>query len=241
MLFRKALKGVLVANVVGVCEALAHQIYEENLFRHQKNKYRSNSPEYLGRIAADVFTQMGVDLRKHPLRIVAMESADGEPIEKGCASIHEGLDGAYSLQVDLKSFERFQHKKQLPITRQDYFRAIFAHEAVHAIEKHNFYNIYISTIVTYTAMLMCEVMGMRLAAMMTVAPLLLFSTSCFVSRHFEYRADKVAASTDLRIRDALKNIFSIEESQTLSPYWGGIFRKHPTNNERLVALESSFS
>ncbi len=116
MLFRKTLKGVMVANVVGGMEALAHQAYEEFLFQRQKHKYRSNSPAYLSTIAADVFTQMGVDLQKHPLSILAIESSDSKPGESGCTSIHEGFDGAYSLRVDLKSFERFQYKKQsLPL------------------------------------------------------------------------------------------------------------------------------
>lgn len=179
--------------------------------------------------AHDVFTAMGANLKKHPLQLI--------PLSKSKANAHANLmTGAYCLGYFNHAYDEFQKANHSNLSRQDFERAVYAHESVHAIEQHDLWNNYISLMTALTMMKICCSFKLRLWTICTLGSVSYFSTSRYVSRQLEFRADQLAAEKIPNNRESLISIFSVPEHH--HRHLLGFFEKHPSKFERRKALEA---
>lgn len=179
--------------------------------------------------AEDTFIDMGANLKEHPLQLT--------PLTNQCTNVHANLlTGEYCLGVFHHSFDEFKKNSHSTLSRKEFERAMYAHESVHAMERHDLLNTYISSTFALTAACICIELGVQLRTMSAIAFLSALTTSRYVSRRFELRADRVAAEKYPKIRNDLISIFSVPDHK--KDYFLRFFDKHPTRAERREALEA---
>lgn len=203
--------------------------------RKYQNRDKRTKPENFDRIyqtAVYAFTEMGVDLKKHPLEVGLLS--------KGCyegALLSQDWTGDYDLEVDPSWVKKYQREEGGDVNQ--YWRALFAHEAVHAVEHHSFFKCYFSFLAGLIALEMCTLFKLQstLISITTISSMSL--TNQYLGRFFEFRADRVAATRDPEIGETLKTIFRHEEKKSPAQRWyDGFFSDYPSAMERRKALEN---
>lgn len=219
--------------------SLFHDIYlQYSMYRSTSKRDSSFSHIHksLYHVAQSAFREMGADLERHPLEL---SSIDGAHDEHAMTLFYKNpITGAYCLQVDSEAFKHYQQIDNSPdLSSNEYYRAVFAHEAVHAIENHNFLKVYAPVWIALSMLNICEAVGMRLAWMCVIGPMLLFSTSCYVGRQLELRADRLAAEKSPLIRESLIKMFSaMAHDHQPTPGFSRFFHDHPPMSTRLAAI-----
>ena len=226
-----------------------HELYlSHSKLIESSNRHATLLPKVdpLYQIAERAFSDMGADLTRHPLELSVFDSSRHTSFQADCSSatVHRNLmSGAYRLQVDLDAFNRYKRRtvEGQHISQDKFFRAIFAHEAVHAIEYHNFFKIYMPLLLTLPALYSVDAMRVRLPWMSGFGPLSLFFLVSYFGQQFELRSDRLAAEHDPEIRGSLISIFSATgEGHDATHHSGSSFRffhSHPSCETRLDAIQ----
>ena len=179
------------------------------------------------RTAREVFLAMGANLKKHPLQLMSLTDSK--------ANVHANLvTGAYCLGYFRRAYDEFQKANHTNLSRQDFERAMYAHESVHAMEQHDLLNSYVSLVTALTMTHIVCSFQFHLAVICAIGPISYLSTSRYVSRQLEFRADQLAAEKIPQIRESLISIFSVPDHHR---YLLGFFADHPSKLERRKALE----
>ncbi len=226
-----------------------HEAYLQYSMRKKPSMNDVDNPQktdLMYESAEKAFREMGADLERHPLKLTTMKSPHSELSEEKCSSaiFYKNLiTGAYCLQVDPEAFNHFKKRRtSQDIPLEDYYRAVFSHEAVHAIENHNFLKLYCSALVALSAVHLCEAVGMRLAWLCVVGPVLLLSGSGYVGQKLELRADRLAAEQNPSIRKSLISILSDKAHDHGAEFSADSFLKffhdHPSMAIRLEAIKT---
>lgn len=178
--------------------------------------------------ARDVFIAMGANLKDHPLQLISQTYTK--------ANVHANLiTGAYCLGYFRRAYDEFQRANHSNLSRQEFERAMYAHESVHAMERHDLLNSYISLICALTMTRVVCSFQLHFAVVCAISSVSYFSTSRYVSRRLEYRADRLAATTIPGVRNNLITILSTPDHH--NRYLFGLFDGHPSKFERRKALE----
>ena len=200
-------------------------------------------------LAADVFMQLGVDVKHHQLKIIPLNpKLNAENSDRGAsesknnciAEFHQTLNGEYYLQVDPDKIKKLVDSGKLTKPEMDYWRAVFAHEAVHAKERHDFWNIYCSVIVGLTAVYFSRLYQFSCFMFRLSGPVSLSLANHFISQNLEFRADEQAAKLSPKIREDLRDLITADQDQehdNMPPWAKFLFHSHPSDSDRIKRLE----
>lgn len=184
-----------------------------------------------------VFNEMGVPLHRYDLQLSHITGHHAHAI----ATLDKNwLQKTLTLHLNLADITALE-KNDSHFTHQDYIRAICAHEAVHARENHRFFIVFFTTLSNFLTL------DLSIAYSVPLAFSFLFSLfnnglmTALISRQLEYRADRIAATTEgPEITACLISMFETLEhqphSQRPSRFWGTLFKTHPSLAERRKAL-----
>lgn len=224
---------------------LSYAMHKESL---KRNAVLLPQSDLLYQIAAKAFSDMGVDLGRHPLQLSAFDSSEDTSSSRICseARVYRNLQtGANCLEVDLAAFNRFQRDTVAArsLSRTEYYRAIFSHEAVHAKENHNFYKIYFYALFALPMVYLCQAMQMKLPWMLAFGTTSMCFYRHYVGQKFELRADCLAVAQDPSIRHSLISILSAMKEHAVAHRPRGLsfqfFHEHPSAERRLNAIVNS--
>jgi hypothetical protein len=240
-------KKVIVANSVAAAATGVHEVYiDQSKFKEKSLDWpeEMDLPLYY-KAARTAFIDMGADLKKHPLKITPLNSKKHNINDHAyeVSTVHQDvLDGSYDLKLNPYYYNELSKYINDPTMGDEQFiYAICAHEAIHAIEKHDAINIYSSTLVTFTVVQFLNAFQVQLALILALQTFVFLATSAYIGRKSELRADGQAALNPL-VRANLIAIFLAmqQQQQRKKPAANlihNLFKHHPSILERKQALE----
>lgn len=184
---------------------------------------------------------VGPEMDKHPLKICTLKSKSGD---NEIAMIHANIfNNDWFLKIDPKAFNQAIEKGELTRSQQEYFNAVFAHEIIHAKERHTFINFYVSAFMTFSVVHSCHLLFIPRIFVWIFGAGTLLATSKAVERQFEARADKEAVKNQPQVTEALKELcrwsdrFLVSDKTPVNSLFDYMFFKgHPL--DRAEALDS---